>query len=138
MVVSRILARKPTVVIADDYPPMCEKVAGLLSENFTIVGRVSDGEAAVRAALTLRPDVLILDVAMPGMDGIEAAKRIHEEDFHTKIIFLTAGVELGQMDCQKVGAHACVLKKRMYSDLVPAIEEALAGRAFLSGDSSQV
>jgi DNA-binding NarL/FixJ family response regulator len=131
MTVSGIHAHKPTVVIADDYPPMLEKVAELLGTNFNVVGSVSDGEAAVRAVAKLRPDIVILDIAMPGMDGIEAAKRVREEGSPTKIIFLTAGVEPGQGDWRGVGAQGFVLKNRMRSDLIFAIEEVLAGRTFL-------
>jgi DNA-binding NarL/FixJ family response regulator len=131
MTVSGIHAPKPTVVIADDYPPMLEKVAELLRTNFNVVGSVSDGEAAVRAVAKLRPDILILDIAMPSMDGIEAAKRVREEGSPTKIIFLTAGAEPAQADWRSVGAQGYVLKSRMRSDLIFAIEEVLAGRTFL-------
>jgi DNA-binding NarL/FixJ family response regulator len=136
MTVSGIHAPRPTVVIADDYMPMLEKVNELLDGRFNVVSRVSDGEAAVSAVVTLRPDILILDIAMPGMDGIEAARRVREEGSPTKIIFLTAGVEPGQPDWRVVGAQGFVLKKRMRSDLIFAIEEVLAGRTFFSEASA--
>jgi DNA-binding NarL/FixJ family response regulator len=135
MNVSGIPAPKPKVVIADDYPAMLDKVARLLARDFNLISRVADGAAAVEAALALNPDILILDIAMPRMDGFEAAKRLQEAGCSTKIIFLTAGDEQGGLDWRGIGVQGYVLKRRMRSDLVFAIKEVLAGRLFFRDDS---
>lgn len=135
MNVSGIPTRRPTIVIADDYPAMLDKVARLLRRDFNLLRRVADGVAAVEAAVSLRPDILILDIAMPQMDGFEAAKRLQEARCPTKIIFLTAGDENAGLDWRGVGVRGFVLKRRMRSDLVLAIKEVLAGRLFFRDDS---
>ena len=85
MVAAEIPLPKPTIVIADDYPAMLEKVSALLREDFDVVASVANGREAVDAVAKLKPDVVILDVAMPEMDGIHAAKLIqgpaHQDHF---------------------------------------------------------
>lgn len=133
MTAGKAPSAKPTLVVADDYPPMLEKVLALLRDDFNVVASVGNGADAVDAAMKFDPDVVILDIAMPGMDGIEAAGLIRGS--RTKIIFLTAGEDRGEEACRATGGLACVLKARMRSDLIFAIHEILAGRTFFSNDS---
>ena len=134
MMVSGIQTPRSTIVIADDFPAMLQKVADVLAEKFELVGRVSDCEAAIEAVMTLKPDVLILDIGMPVMGGIEASRCIRDACCATKVILLTAGFEPESLDWCSIGAQGYVLKMRMRSDLIPAIQEVLAGRTFLPGD----
>ena len=123
---------KPTIAIADDHPEILNKIAKFLADKFEIVALLPDGAAAVNAVLASKPDVLILDIAMRGMGGIEAAKRLRDLRSSTKIIILTAAADREpQLDSwQNVGAQGYVLKARMRSDLVLAIRTVLEGGTF--------
>jgi DNA-binding NarL/FixJ family response regulator len=122
----------PTVVLADDHGGVLTEVSMLLAGQFKVVAMVNDGAKAVQAASDLKPDVVVLDIAMPRMDGIQAASRLKDLGCTAKVIFLTVRAD---SDCVEIACAigaSCVLKARMYSDLVKAINEALAGRLFFS------
>ena len=125
---------KTRVLLADDNTQVLEYVRGFLSANCCeVVGAVTDGEAAISAAAQLLPDVVVLDISMPVLNGIEAAKRMLEANPSTKIVFLT--VEKDKDTCRAVlelGACGFVLKPRLGSDLIPAIGMAKDGRRFVS------
>jgi DNA-binding NarL/FixJ family response regulator len=94
---------------------------------------VTDGQAAIEAATKLVPDVVVLDLSMPVLNGIEAAKRMLEANPSTRIVFLT--VEKDPDTCHaalETGACGYVLKPRLATDLIPAIELAKDGRRFVS------
>jgi DNA-binding NarL/FixJ family response regulator len=124
---------KIRVLLADDYRPLLESVSGLLRPGFEIVGEAQNGQALVEAGLKLMPDVIVTDISMPILNGIEAAKRLREAGSTSKIVFLTA---LSDPDfiskCMATGALGYVVKSRLVSDLEPAIREAVAGRTFIS------
>lgn len=115
-----------------------EIVEGLLESDFEIVGSVSDGEALVEASLTLRPDVIITDISMPVLNGMEAVEQLRKSGCASKIIFLTvhSDTDFVRM-CLALGATGYVVKPRVASELLPAIREALAGRTFVSPLTSQ-
>jgi DNA-binding NarL/FixJ family response regulator len=125
---------KIRVLIADDHQQMLEYVCGLLSADCCeVVGAVNDGQATLEAALRLRPDVVVLDISMPVMNGIQAAKRLLEANPGARIVFLT--VDKDPETCQaalQTGALGYVLKPRLGSDLIPAIKLAHAGQRFVS------
>ena len=125
---------KTRVLLADDNTQVLEYVRGFLSGNCCeVVGAVTDGEAAISAAARLLPDVVVLDISMPVLNGIEAAKRLLEANRSTKIVFLT--VEKDKDTCRAVlemGACGFVLKPRLATDLIPAIGLAKDGRRFVS------
>ncbi len=121
------------VCIADDHIALRDRAVQQLAHAFDVVGVVGDGQALLDAAAALDPDVVILDISMPVLDGIEAAKRLQESGCRAKIVFLTvhddadfARAALG------TGALGYVVKPRLVSDLIVAINEALAGRTFVS------
>lgn len=128
---------KPTVAIADDHPGMLEKIALLLSEQFDVIARVSNGVAALDAVQTLKPDILILDVAMPAMHGIEAVRRLRSLHSATRVIFLTAGATSDERSDYQDYVAGLVLKGRMYTDLVPSIQAVLAGATCFPASSTE-
>jgi DNA-binding NarL/FixJ family response regulator len=125
---------KIRVVLADDNIQVLEYVRDFLSANCCeVVGIVTDGQAAIEAATKLLPDVVVLDLSMPLLNGIEAAKRMLEANPSTRIVFLT--VEKDPDTCHaalETGACGYVLKPRLATDLIPAIELAKDGRRFVS------
>ena len=125
---------KTRVLLADDNKQMLEYVSQFLSNNsFEIVGVVTNGQAAVDAAAQLRSDVSVIDIAMPVLNGIEAAKRIRQADPSAKIVFFT--VERDPDTCRaalETGACGYVLKQRLATDLIPAINLAKDGQRFVS------
>jgi DNA-binding NarL/FixJ family response regulator len=125
---------KPRILIADDNPAMLETLVSLLARDFEIVGAVDNGRAALEAAVRLQPAVTVLDIAMPTLNGIQAAERIKGNgDCATEIIFLTANNDPDIVEAAlATGALGYVLKLRIFLDLIPAIKLALAGRCLVS------
>lgn len=125
---------KTRLLLADDNKQMLEYVSQFLSNNsFEIVGVATNGQAAVDAAAQFRPDVSVIDISMPVLNGIEAAKRIRQADSSAKIVFLT--VERDPDTCRAAlvtGACGYVLKPRLATDLIPAINLAKDGQRFVS------
>ncbi len=125
------------VLVADDLAPMQNAVADLLRSSFDVVAIVSDGKAALDGVLSLQPDLVVLDISMPGMNGLEVAKELKNRSSTARIVFLTVQEDSGIIAaCLSAGALGYVLKALMNSDLVLAINEALAGRVFVSRLSS--
>ena len=116
---------------------MLEKIALLLSEQFEVIARVSNGVAALGAVQTLKPDILILDVAMPAMHGIEVARRLRSLHAATRIIFLTAGATSDERSDYEEYVAGLVIKGRMYTDLVPSIHAVLAGAKCFPASSTE-
>ena len=120
---------RPRVLLADDSPRVVESVSELLSEDFLVVGTVSDGLDVPAAVEKNAPDIIVMDIGMPGMDGIRTAKVLREMGSTAKIVFLTISQDEDYIAAAlAAGAAGYVLKARMRSDLVPALCEALAGR----------
>ena len=121
------------MVLADDHPEMVAKVRRTIGEEFEIVGTVADGNQAVNAVLTLDPDVLVLDISMPIMDGISAAKQLQAANCRAKIVFLTIQNDRDYVAAAiSAGALGYVTKGRLSYDLAIAIHEVLRGHAFVS------
>jgi DNA-binding NarL/FixJ family response regulator len=112
---------------------MLNRIVSLLKEHFEIVGSVSDGRALVREAERLQPDVIVLDITMPILTGIEAARELHEAGSKARLIFLTVHQSNAFVqECFATGGLGYVTKSRMVTDLIPAINEALSNRHFVS------
>jgi len=121
------------VLVADDLAPVLRAIAELLQGSFDVVGTVSDGNAALDGILELEPDLVVLDISMPGMSGLEVATELKNRSSSTKIVFLTVHEDSGIIAaCLTAGALGYVVKELMNSDLIPAMNEALAGRVFVS------
>jgi DNA-binding NarL/FixJ family response regulator len=120
-------------VLADDHRGFRDFVEGLLDPTFDIVGKVKDGEALVAAALQLRPDVIVTDISMPVLNGIDAAIKLRQLGSRAKIIFVTVHCDQDfRLACIEAGGTGLVLKLRLANDLIPALHEVLAGRKFVS------
>ncbi len=117
------------VLLADDHEAMLDRVAGLLATECNVVGTVTDGQQALDAAMELEPDVLVLDISMPVMNGIETARRLKEAGSEIRIVFLTVHDDPDfAREALEAGALGYVIKQRIASDLVAAIKKAHAGR----------
>jgi DNA-binding NarL/FixJ family response regulator len=129
---------RPRVVVAEDLGPVLTTVVALLQESFDVVGSVRDGRAALETTLKLEPDLVVLDISMPLMSGIEVAQELKKLGVRTKIVFLTVHEDKDILQtCQSAGGLGYVIKLLMETDLVPAINEALAGHRFTSDFPSQ-
>jgi DNA-binding NarL/FixJ family response regulator len=125
------------VLIADDLETVLEAVVALLQDSFNVVGMASDGRTALAEVLKLEPDLVVLDISMPGMTGIDVARQLKSCGNSARIVFLTVHEDSDIIaTCLSVGALGYVLKGLMDSDLIPAMNEALAGRVFVSRLSS--
>ena len=130
--------KPPRVLLADDHRPLIERLTVLLQPTFEIVGTVGNGAELVSEALRLQPDVIVSDISMPVLNGIDAAHKLRDAGSTAKVIFLTLhqGVDFVHA-CLAEGACGYVVKLDMATDLIPAIREALCGRQFVSPSVSK-
>lgn len=123
--------KRPRVVLVDDMPEIIEYCSGILKPHYDIVGTAPNGRAAIRVCEVTAPDVIVLDISMPGLSGIEVAKRLRSSGCHAVIVFLSADDECVTAALE-AGGSAYVSKTLAGSDLRLAITEALAGRVFVA------
>jgi DNA-binding NarL/FixJ family response regulator len=124
---------KTRILLADDHPAILEKLSRLLEATYDVVGAVNNGQAATDAAVRLCPDVILMDISMPVMNGIEAADQLIRMHTKAKIVFLTVHDDPDFVGAAlATGAAGYVLKSRIATDLGPAILEALADHRFVS------
>jgi DNA-binding NarL/FixJ family response regulator len=121
------------VLVADDHRAMLDSLVRLLSGEFEVVASVGDGLAAVATATLLEPDLLVLDIAMPGLNGIAAATRLKESGSTAKIVFVTNLHDREFVEGSlALGDVGFVIKDRLVADLLPAVRSVLAGQSFVS------
>jgi DNA-binding NarL/FixJ family response regulator len=124
---------KVRILIADDHPHFPELVESLLGPTFEVIGKVNDGRALCEAALDLKPDVIITDISMPVLNGIESVGELRRAGCTSKVIFLTVHSDPDFVQaCLATGAVGYIFKPRVAVDLFAAIREALAGNVFVS------
>jgi len=121
------------VLIAEDHSGVREKITAILNAEFSVVVAVADGQAMLDAESETEPDIVVLDISMPGMNGFEAARRLTHRGSRAGIVFLTAHEDPAFLEAAiAAGAMGYVVKSRMASDLRTAVREAACGRAFVS------
>ena len=127
------MKRRTTVLLADDHAIVAEGLATLLKGQFDLVGTVSNGNELIEAARKHRPDVIIADIAMPVLSGLEALRRLQAMRSEAKVIFLTmhADAQLAT-EAFRAGASGYVLKQSAGEELIAAIQEVLQGRTYLT------
>jgi len=124
-----------TILIVDDHPLTRSALSALLGQNgFSVVGEVADGEAAIEQARNLNPDLVLLDLSMPGMNGLEALPRLREAAPNTEVVVLTAsGTEDNLLGAIRGGAAGYLLKSEPPERLVEFLRGVANGEAALSG-----
>ena len=124
---------KIRVLLADDHEPILKKARMVLGGEFDVVGAVSNGRDAITEVLRLDPDVLVIDIAMPVLNGFQAASQLASRKARTKIVFLTVHEDQDFVDAAfSAGASGYVTKSHLTTDLIPAIHEVLQGGTFVS------
>lgn len=128
----------PRVILADDHKILLEAFRKLLEPHYEVVAAVSDGRALLTAAATLKPDVILLDIGMPLLNGLEAARQLKNKLPAVRLIFLTMqeDPELA-VEAMRAGASGYLLKTSASSELLHAIQEALKGKTYVTPRISQ-
>ncbi len=125
------------VLLADDHIAILESVSRLLAPTFDIVALAGDGRQALDLARRLRPDVAVLDISMPNLDGFQTLKQLRREGPEPRVVLLTMHSDDAIVAAAiNEGAHGYVLKSRAHLDLISAIDHALAGRLFVPTPTS--
>jgi DNA-binding NarL/FixJ family response regulator len=123
----------PRVLLADDHTLILGAFEKLLAPECEIVGQVSDGRALVTAADTLKPDVIVLDIAMPLLNGLEAGRQIKQKLRNVKLVFLTMNEDADlAAEAFRSGASGYLLKRSAASELSTAIREVMQGRSYIT------
>ena len=129
----RFLGKKVRVVLADDHREIITMVRSILDDEFEVIQVAENGNQAVRAVLAMDPDVLVTDISMPILDGLQAARTIQEAHCRAKIVFLTIHEGSDFIAAAfSAGGTGYVTKRRLSTDLVFAIRESMTGHTFVS------
>lgn len=124
---------RPRVLLADDHALLLGAFEKLLSEECDIVGQVSDGRALVEAAERLKPDLIVLDVSMPLLNGLDAGRQIKQKLRGVKLVFVTMNEDPDiAAEAFRAGASAYLLKRSAPSELLTAIREVMQGRSYVT------
>ncbi len=123
----------PRVILADDHTLIAEALHRLIAPQFDVVATVADGHALLDSAASLKPDVVVVDIAMPLLNGLEAGRQLKQKMPGVKLIFLTMNEdpELA-MEAMKSGASGYVLKQSAASELLHALQTALQGKSYVT------
>jgi DNA-binding NarL/FixJ family response regulator len=121
------------ILLADDHTLFCNLLRDLLEPEYEVVGSVSDGRELLKAADSLRPDVVLVDIGMPSLNGLDAGRRLKQANPRVKLIYLTMNnnIEYAR-EALQAGASAFILKNSKSSELLHAIRDALKGVSYMA------
>ena len=123
--------QKPRVVLVDDHRTVLDNVSSLLSNDFDVVGLFTDGRQAIDAAPAVAPDVIVLDINMPGLNGFETMRALEQSGSRAPVVFLSLhNAEEYVAEAFRCGGRGYVLKRRLAQDLRGALDQVLHGRMF--------
>ncbi len=129
---------RPRIFLADDHPEFLAMVSRLIEAEFEVIETFQDGQAIVDAANTLNSDLVVMDISMPGINGIDAARQLNAAGCKAKVVFLSVHQDQDYvLSALATGALGYVVKDRLASDLIPALREALADHRFVSSCIAQ-
>jgi DNA-binding NarL/FixJ family response regulator len=128
-----MLTKRMRVLLADDHTMVAEGLGSLLKEHHELVGTAANGLELVKEAIRLKPDVIVADVSMPVLSGLDAVRRLKREGLDARVIFVTmhADAQLAA-EALRVGASGYLLKQSAGEELITAVQEATLGRVYLT------
>jgi DNA-binding NarL/FixJ family response regulator len=128
---------RATAVLIDDHPGALAAACEIMKDEFEILATGVDGDAALNALSVFSPDIVVLDIGMPGKDGFETAREVKERAPAARIVFLTAMEDVDYVRAAHDMGGSYVIKRRMHTDLLTAAREAMVGNLFFSPLPSQ-
>ena len=129
--------KRPQILLADDYPPTLEGMCVVLAPHYEVVGTVEDGRPLVEAALRLKPDLIVVDITMPQLNGIDAARQIKASLPGIKLLFVTMHSSSAYVKAAlDAGGTGYVLKSAIGEELLDAVAAVLSGRVYVSSSLS--
>ena len=124
---------RPTILIADDHKMFAQGLAGLLEDEFDLVGAVENGQALIDEAVRLRPDLIIVDIAMPVLNGLDAVRRLNQAHTGSKVVFLTMHADTRLLrEAFQCGGVGYVLKQSAGEELLFALRQVMSGQNYIS------
>jgi DNA-binding NarL/FixJ family response regulator len=130
--------RRPRVLLADDHLMLVDALKGLLEPQYEVVGSVTDGRALLEAAEKLRPDIIVVDIAMPRLNGLDAARQLKKSMPRVKLIFMTMNEDPYMVgEAFRAGASAFLLKQAAGLELNEAIEQVLKGGSYVTPSAAK-
>jgi DNA-binding NarL/FixJ family response regulator len=129
---------RPRLLLADDHRIVVEGLRSILVPEYVLAGIVEDGRELIEAAQRLKPDVIVADIAMPRLNGLDAVARLRQEGCQAKVVFLTMHKDATYAaKALEMGASGYVLKHSASTELLMAIRAALAGRTYVTGEIAE-
>lgn len=127
------LKKLPTIIVADDDPALVRQIRKLVLPEFEVVAEVGDGEELLVAARKFHPDLFLVDISMPRLNGFQAARQLRKEQPQARILFLTVHEEpVAVTEALAIGVAGYVLKRSAATDLIPALRQVNEGGHFVS------
>lgn len=126
------MAQGIKVLLADDDPVFLNRVCQLLKSEFEVVGTVGDGQAFLAAAIDLQPDLFVLDISMPHLNGFQAARQLKKLQSNARILFLSMHEDPATIsEAFAMGVDGYVVKRSAATDLIPALQQVFQGNRFV-------
>jgi DNA-binding NarL/FixJ family response regulator len=124
---------RPTILIADDHKMFAQGLAGLLEDEFDLVGTVQNGQALIDEAARLKPDLIIVDISMPVLNGLDAVRRLTQHHTGSKVVFLTMHADTRLLrEAFQCGGVGYVLKQSAGEELLFALRQVMSGQPYIS------